>query len=67
MKRDYPYKEFRDLILEQLQDIQELDTETAVEDLVRLAESNGLSLADLIEMAQSGMSGADIYRAIHRA
>jgi len=67
MKDSEGYRKFQDVIFQEIQDRQRQATQTAVEEFARYAETKGFTLDRLVEMAQSGMSGADLWSAVHGA
>jgi hypothetical protein len=65
MRNDSPYRKFQDLIFQQLQEKQMMVTQGAVDDFVQYAAGKGFTLDQLVELAKSGMSGADLWQAVH--
>lgn len=61
------YERFQDLIFQELEERQRLVTNNAVEEFVHYAETKGFTLEQLIRMTQSGMSGKDVWAAVHSA
>ncbi|MFN0172855.1 MAG: hypothetical protein ACKV22_41270 [Bryobacteraceae bacterium] len=64
MENDVGYRKFQDLIFQEIQEKESLAMQTAIEELVRLAESKGLSLDDLIHMTESGMSCKQLLESV---
>jgi hypothetical protein len=67
LKHSDEYRRFQDLMFQQIQEQEALADQTVtekVEHFVDLAASKGFTLDRLIEMAESGMSGAMILRAV---
>lgn len=64
MKNSDSYQRFQDSIFREIQDREKLATIAAVEHFVHHAATKGFPLDRLIEMADSGMSGAEIWKAV---
>ncbi len=64
MKTD-GYQRFQDLILQEIQAQKEMATQAAVKDFGQYAHTRGFTIDRLIQMAESGMSGADISNTVH--
>ncbi len=64
MKTD-GYQRFQDLILQEIQAQKEMATQAAVKEFVQYANTRGFTIDRLIQMAESGMSGADISNTVH--
>ena len=67
MKPEDGYRKFQDLIFQEIQERERMATQAAVDEFVRYAAVTGFTIDRLIQLAQSGMSGADLWNAVHVA
>jgi hypothetical protein len=65
MKQDNSYRKFQDLMFQEIRDRENIVQQDAVEQFVKIAATKGFSLDKLIEMAQSGMSGSELWSAVY--
>jgi hypothetical protein len=65
MKSEDGHSKFQDRIFREIQDRESIGRQNAVEQFVQIAATKGFTLDKLIEMAQSGISGSDLWSAVH--
>ena len=65
MKSADGYRRFEDLMFQELEARQRMATQAAIDESIQYAGTKGFTLDQLIHMADSGMSGREVWIAVH--